>query len=100
GILMTSTTSRRARIGLACAAAAGLLWGAAGAAGAHVSVSSPDAVAGGHAVVFVSVPHGCGGSPTTGIAVQVPEGVESVTPTRHGLYSLDVVTETLDEPIV
>jgi len=47
----------------------------------------------------MSVPHGCEGSPTTEVEIQVPESVVSVTPTRNPLYDLAVNIEQLDEPL-
>lgn len=80
------------------AGALGLAWAGAGVAAAHVGVTSSTDEAGGYAVLSFSVPHGCEGSPTTEVAVQVPAGINSVTPTRNTLYTLETVTETLDEP--
>lgn len=79
--------------------AVGLAWAVAAPAAAHVGVESDTAEAGAYAVLSFSVPHGCDGSPTTGIAVQLPEGINAATPTRNPLYTLEVVPETLDEPI-
>ena len=43
-------------------------------------------------------PHGCDGSPTTKIEIQVPESVLAVTPTRNPLYEVETTIEQLDEP--
>ena len=48
-------------------------------ASAHVSATPSSAAAGASTVVTFSVPHGCEGSPTTKIEIQVPESVLSVT---------------------
>lgn len=68
-------------------------------ASAHVSASVTDASAGAFTVLTLSVPHGCEGSPTTRIEVQVPESVFSVTPTRNPYYDLEAIIEQLDEPV-
>lgn len=68
-------------------------------AAAHVSVNSNTAEAGSYAILTFSVPHGCDGSATTGISIQIPEGINAVTPTRNALYTVEKVTEDLETPI-
>lgn len=92
-------SGRRVRMATAVAVGAiGLSWAVAGPAAAHVGVTSDTAEAGAHAVLSFSVPHGCEGSPTTQLAIQVPEGINAVTPTRNPFYTLEAVQETLPEP--
>ncbi|MEZ5090417.1 MAG: YcnI family protein [Micropruina sp.] len=55
--------------------------------------------AGSSTVLTFSVPHGCDGSPTVRIAIQIPETITRVNPTRHPLYSVTVTKRTLDQPI-
>ncbi len=50
------------------------------AAGAHVGVSPTSAPAGRPVVFEVSIPHGCDGSPTTGVALRLPDGVTEAIP--------------------
>lgn len=83
----------------AAVAATALSLGPVATASAHVSASSSSSTAGTSTTVTFSVPHGCGGSATTKIAVQIPEGINSATPTRNPLYTLQKVTEKLDTPI-
>lgn len=92
--------SRRtlARLGAPTAAVA-LALAVAGPASAHVTVTASDTAAGAYTVLTVSVPHGCDGSPTTKVAVAMPEGIYSVTPTRNPLYDVEKVTEKLDQPV-
>ncbi len=71
----------------------------AGPASAHVTISASDTRAGAFAVLTVSVPHGCDGSPTTEVAIRLPDAITEVTPTRNAFYDLEVVTSKLDEPI-
>ena len=66
---------------------------------AHVTVTADEAVAGSYAVLTFSVPHGCEGSSTTRVSIQVPEGINAVTPTRNALWQADKVLEELDTPI-
>ena len=67
-------------------------------AGAHVSGTPSETAAGSFTVLTLSVPHGCDGSPTTRVEIQVPESVLSVTPTRSPFYDLEANIEKLDEP--
>jgi periplasmic copper chaperone A len=68
-------------------------------AGAHVSVSASTSAAGAFTVLTVSVPHGCDGSPTTQITVQIPEGINAVTPTRNALWEVEKEVEQLDPSV-
>jgi uncharacterized protein YcnI len=68
-------------------------------AGAHVSGTPSETAAGSFTVLTMSVPHGCDGSPTTRVEIQVPESVLSVTPTRNPYYDLEANIEKLDEPV-
>jgi len=62
------------------AGVAGCLLGTAGGASAHVTLEVKEAKVGaGYKAVF-SVPHGCEGSPTTEVSVEIPEGVIGVKP--------------------
>lgn len=67
-------------------------------AAAHVSITSTTATVGAYAVLTVSVPHGCDGSATTKVEVQLPEEVLSVTPTRNPFWDVRTTTVPLDEP--
>lgn len=87
-----------ARLG-ALPATAGLLILAAAPASAHVSIFPGQAEAGAHAVLTASVPHGCEGSPTTKVAIQMPEDILSVTPTRNPLWEVEKVMDRLDAPV-
>lgn len=68
-------------------------------AGAHVSVTPTETAAGAHTLMTVSVPHGCDGSPTTKVEIQVPEQILSVTPTRNPLWTVTKTKAKLDEPL-
>lgn len=60
------------------------------AAWAHVGVSPTSAPAGKPLVFEVSIPHGCGGSPTTGVALRLPDGVVEAAPVASGAWSAEV----------
>ena len=87
-----------ARLG-AIPAALGVVALVAGPASAHVTVSASTTAAGAFTVLTVSVPHGCEGSPTTEVSIQIPEGINSVTPTRNALWEVDKEVEQLDPPV-
>lgn len=73
-----------------------MMLGLAAPVSAHVGVESTSDEPGAYVIVTLSVPHGCGLSPTTRIAIQMPEGINSVTPTRHAFYTLEKVTEEVE----
>ena len=63
------------------------------AAHAHVSAAASSTAAGSYTVVTFSVPHGCEGSPTQVVTIDLPESVPSVTPTVNPLWSVETVSE-------
>ncbi|HEY8245779.1 MAG TPA: DUF1775 domain-containing protein [Hyphomicrobium sp.] len=68
-------------VDIRCAAAALLcLAGSCGAASAHVSLEAKQAKVGAGYKAVLGVPHGCQGSPTTEVIVDIPEGVVGVKP--------------------
>ena len=88
-----------ARLGALPAATAAAALSLAAPASAHVTATPSTAAAGAYTVVTFSVGHGCEGSPTTRIEIQVPESVLSVTPSRHPFYDVEKTIEQLDEPV-
>lgn len=83
----------------ALAATAALVLGGAVAANAHVSIAEGPVEAGSYSILTFGVTHGCDGSATTEVAIQIPKGINAVTPTRNSLYSVEKVMEELDTPI-
>jgi len=71
----------RVRTTMVAAAAISLV--AAAPAAAHITIDPAEAPADGYATLQVQVPHGCDGSATKAIRVQIPESVPSVTPQVH-----------------
>jgi uncharacterized protein YcnI len=111
---MHISTKRRL---LGGATAAGILTGALVlaaplAASAHVTVTpDADAVAGDYGVLTFAFSHGCEESPTTAISIDIPEGLDSVSPTLAAGWQIEVtrengdgliqnVTYTADQPVV
>ncbi|GAA4746606.1 hypothetical protein GCM10023350_34210 [Nocardioides endophyticus] len=96
------TTVRRRRTAARLAAAALLplaVVGLAVPASAHVSITPSSTVAGASAVLDVSIPHGCDGSPTTEVTIRIPEEINAVSPTRNALWELEKETVQLDPPV-
>lgn len=71
----------------------------AAAASAHVSASATSTAAGSSSVVTFSVPHGCDGSPTIVVTIELPESVPSVTPTVNPNWTVEKVVDQLAEPL-
>jgi uncharacterized protein YcnI len=88
-----------ARLGALPAATAAITLSLVTPAGAHVTATPSTAAAGAYTVVTFSVGHGCEGSPTTRIEIQVPESVLAVTPTRNPYYEVEKTMVDLDEPV-
>ena len=87
------------RLGAPLGAAAAITVMAVGPASAHVTVSPSTATAGDFTVLTVSVPHGCDGSATTKLAIQIPEQVMEVTPTRNPFWDQEAKMTKLDQPV-
>lgn len=82
----------------ACAATALSLWPGL-PAGAHVTLETPQAPGGtGYKAVF-RISHGCSGSPTTRVAVQLPPGVLTARPQPKAGWTLELRKERLAEPV-
>ncbi len=62
-------------------------------ASAHISVTPSTTVAGEYAVLSFAVPHGCDGSATTKVTIEIPDGIDVVTPTINDGWSIDKATE-------
>jgi uncharacterized protein YcnI len=60
-------------------------------ADAHISLKNKQATIGAAYKAVFAVPHGCAGSATTRIRVQIPEGVIAVKPMPKAGWTVDVV---------
>jgi uncharacterized protein YcnI len=99
---MSSTrqiTRALTRLALVGAGAGALLMATASAGSAHVTVTPSTTAAGSYSVLTFSVGHGCDGSSTTSIAIQMPEEIVAVTPTVNSGWAVDKQMETLAEPV-
>ncbi|MGY4479434.1 YcnI family copper-binding membrane protein [Bradyrhizobium sp. USDA 3364] len=65
---------------------------AAAPAIAHITLEGKQAPVGSYYKAVFAVPHGCAGSATTKIRVQIPEGVIGVKPMPKPGWTLDTVT--------
>ena len=67
---------------------------------AHVVLAEPQAVAGAYYKAVLRVGHGCSGSATTGIAVQVPEGFQGAKPQPKSGWRVSTRRAALNTPYV
>lgn len=65
---------------------------------AHVELDMPTATAGATYSARLRITHGCKGSPTTGVSVAMPEGVQGVRPMPKPGWVVDATTEKLPKP--
>jgi uncharacterized protein YcnI len=95
--------SARRRFGTRAAAAlvasAVLVVAAPLAAQAHVTATPDTATAGGHGTITVAFSHGCDGSPTRSLAITIPEGIASVSPTVMPDWQIDVQRDGENGPV-
>lgn len=77
---------------------AALTAGLSSLAAAHAGLQTTEAPAGSQYRAVISIPHGCAGAATNEVRVRVPEGVIAVNPMPKPGWTLDTVTEPLDEP--
>lgn len=70
-----------------------------GSASAHVTVATESAAAGSTTLLVFSMSHGCEGSPTTKVAIKIPEGINSVAPTVNAGWTVTKVTKKLATPV-
>ena len=87
---MTSNSRFRRTRRLALGATAGLALALAAplAASAHVHVDPGTASAGGTQTLTFSFSHGCDDSPTTSLAIDIPDGVANATPVVQGGWTI------------
>ena len=70
------------------------------AAFSHVVLDQARALAGSNYKAVFRVSHGCEGLPTTGIAVQLPVGVQGAKPMPKAGWALATTVDTLPQPYV
>jgi len=72
-----------------------LMLGAAGAS-AHVHVTPSTTDAGEYSVLSFAFSHGCDGSPTTQVEIEIPEQILAVSPTVNPGWDVETVEEAID----
>ena len=95
---MTRSTRSTVRIPLVAALAMLLAVVAAAPAAAHVT-ANPDQASSEFFKTDFRVGHGCDGSPTTAVRVQIPEEAQNPKAQVVAGWDIETVTEELDEPI-
>jgi uncharacterized protein YcnI len=68
-------------------------------ASAHVTARPDTTAAGAYALVTFGVPHGCEGSSTTRVSIEIPDALTGVTPTVNPGWDVEMTMETLDPPV-
>jgi uncharacterized protein YcnI len=63
------------------------------AASAHVTVTPSGTAAGSYTVLTFAFSHGCEGSPTTALTFDIPESIDSVSPTLNPNYAIEKVAD-------
>ena len=84
----THASSTRRTILIGAAAGVALAVGVPLAASAHVHVDPGVASAGATETLNFSFSHGCDGSPTTALVIDIPEGVGNATPVVQGGWTI------------
>jgi periplasmic copper chaperone A len=78
---------------------AGLLAAAPTIAAAHVTLGQGEAAAGATYEAVLYIGHGCEGSPTVNVRVQIPDGMIAVKPMPKPGWTLETKVETYAEPV-
>lgn len=94
---MKKSTRTTASVVAALGAGTMLALAPALAASAHVTASASSTAAGSYSIVTFSVPHGCDGSPTTAVEIEIPDTILSVTPTVNPNWTIEKNLVPLDE---
>jgi uncharacterized protein YcnI len=81
------------------ALALGLAFGFAAPAAAHITLETPAAPSGSTYKAVLRVGHGCEGQATTGIRVQIPDGVIAVKPMPKPGWTLETTVGSYAEPV-
>lgn len=84
----TRTPRRRARLAVGVIAGAALALALPLAASAHVHVTPEDVSANGSTRIDFSFSHGCDGSPTTALVIDIPESAQGATPVVDGAWTI------------
>ncbi|QPZ37652.1 YcnI family copper-binding membrane protein [Paramicrobacterium chengjingii] len=86
----------RHRVGIGVVAGAALALALPLAASAHVHVVPDEAAAGSSTVLTFTIGHGCDGSPTTAVSIQMPDEIISAKPVVNAGWTAQTQTEPVD----
>jgi uncharacterized protein YcnI len=90
----TMNSIRKARLGVfATLAAAALLFSSVGPASAHVGLSGSSTVAGTTSLLTFAFSHGCDGSGTTKLAIQIPAEIQTTRPGMKAGWTIERTME-------
>lgn len=93
-------TARRARLAtFALTAASVFALTGAPSASAHITITPEGTAAGSYTLLRIGVSHGCDGSATTEVAIQIPEEFATVTPGVNYGWTVEKVMENLATPV-
>ena len=65
---------------------------------AHVSVAPSTTAAGSYSLLTFAFSHGCEGSPTTQLAIQIPDSIEIARPGVDALWTIETVSAPAASP--
>lgn len=91
--------SRKQKLGLTVAMTAILAFTLGSTAVAHVGTEPSEVPVGSSSTIEFRIGHGCDGSATTSVSLQIPAGVASVRPFPKPGWDLDIESGVLPEPI-
>jgi uncharacterized protein YcnI len=92
-----SSRFRSAAFGIGAAAL--LMISGTGPASAHVDLKGDTTAAGSSSLLTFSFSHGCDGSATTGIAISIPDEIESVSPGMNYGWTVEKITDDSATPV-
>lgn len=95
---MTTLFSRTRTMIVAMGGAVMLLLAGLAPVSAHVEMTADSTAAGATTLVRISFAHGCDGSATTEIAIQIPEEITTVRPGMNYGWTVEKVTEDTGAP--
>jgi len=97
--VLIRSTRRRAAVLLGGVAAGGVLAVAAPlAASAHVHVDPSTAEAGTAQILAFTFSHGCDGSPTSAVVIDIPDGAATTTPVAQGGWTIQRTLGADEQP--
>jgi uncharacterized protein YcnI len=76
-----------------------LLLGRAATCAAHITLATKEAAEGSYYLAVFDVPHGCSGSATTSISVDIPADIVTAKPQPKAGWTLTLTHEKLAEPV-